>query len=221
MDQTASPRRKMQKLPLGICLKKILEPYLLACVVDEGVLVVTTQQRVATMTSISLYDITGVSKISNLDPASGVVSVLSRSTHGTWQEEDGEGGTATLISSKHLAVRQTQQFHAEIALLIDDLTTDDLLVPIDPAFELHVYTAPDVETARDLERVLPQMLDAKWSLRGSIRQAGASLLISQPASVHERLEEIMDKLEKSHLKRNPTVKDPAEVKPPEDSSEKT
>ena len=46
LDQPVSPRRKMQKLPLAICLKKILEPYLLECVVDEGRVLSSQRERV-------------------------------------------------------------------------------------------------------------------------------------------------------------------------------
>lgn len=207
-------RRKMQKVPLGICLKKILDPLLLAWVVDEGVLVVTTQTRAADMLSVRFYDISRVSKIANEGPASGVVSVLSQSTHGSWQDFDGEGGNASLISSRHLAVLQTQQVHSEIALLIDDLTKDELKVPVEPALELHVYTAPNVETARDLQRVIPQLLESNWAIRGTIKQAGESLFINQPAAVHDRIEEIMEKLEQSNLRKNPPAKEPEEPKTP-------
>ena len=171
------------------------------------------------MTTIRFYDIGGISRIANDVPGSGVVSVLSRSTHGRWLEDDSEGGAASLISSKHLVVRQTQQVHTEIALLIDDLTKEELIVPVDPPLELRVYTAADADTARDLERVLPQLMETRWNVRGSIRQAGASLFINQPAAVHDRLDEIMEKLEQSHLRRNPSAKEPVETKPqgnPED-----
>lgn len=220
LDDPIRLRGKMQRLPLAICLKKILEPFKLAVVVDEGVVVVTTQSRASEITSVRFYDIEGISKIANEDPGAGVVAVLSRSTNGRWQEFDGEGGDVTLISSKHLAVLQTQQVHSEIALLIEDLSKEELLVPVDPVIELRVYTAPNIETARDLERVLPQLLQTVWSNRGSIRQTGESLFISQPAAVHERLEEVMDKLEESHQTKHPATKDPVTPEPQKDTEPK-
>jgi hypothetical protein len=220
LDEPIRLRGKMQRLPLAICLKKILEPFRLALVVEEGVVVVTTDSHAREMNSIRFYDISGISKIANEDPASGVVAVLSRSTHGRWQEFDGEGGAASLISSKHLAVLQTQQVHSEIALLIEDLTKDELQVPVEPTLELRVYTAPNVETARDLERVLPQLLQTIWSNRGSIRQTGESLFVTQPATVHDRLEEVLDKLEESYKRKHPNTKDPGEPEAQKDAEPK-
>jgi len=207
-DEPIGLRRRMQKLPLGICLKKILQPYQCTYVVEEGVLVVTTEEMANQMMSIRLYDISGVSKIGNETSDAGIVRILSQAARGKWQDENGEGGSATLVSSKHLAVLQTQQVHSDIALLLDELTRDELLVPGDPPLEMRIYTAQNVETARDLVRVLPQLVESKWTARGSIRQAGESLFINQPVAVHERLEDLMIKLEESYLKRNPPAKDP-------------
>lgn len=216
-DALIGTSRKMQKLPLAICLKKILEPFHLVAVVDEGVLVITTQSRADEMMSVKFYDIGGISKIANEDPTSGVVSVLSRSTHGQWQETEGEGGSASLVSSKHLAVLQTQQVHTEIALLIDDLTKDELVVPAEPAMELRAYTVPTADTARDLERVLPQLLGPRWSARGTVRQAGTSLLVTQPSAVHDSINEILEKLQQSYQEKNPNGQKPTE---PEDDKVK-
>lgn len=206
-DEQTGLRRRMQKLPLGICLKKILQPYHCTYVVEEGVLVVTTNEKANQMMSIRLYDISGVSKIGNETSDAGIVRILSQAARGNWQDENGEGGSATLVSSKHLAVLQTQRVHSDIALLLDELTREELLVPADPPLEMRIYTAQNVETARDLVRLLPQLVDSHWTPRGSIRQAGESLFINQPASVHERLEDLMTKLEESYLKRNPPAKD--------------
>ena len=210
-DIIISPRRRMQKLPLGICLKKILEPFQLVYVVDEGTLVVTTQARANEMTTIRLYDISRISRIANENSGTGVLSVLSRSTHGKWEQQDGEGGNAVLVSPKHLAVRQTQQVHSEIALLIDDLTSDELVASVDPVLELRVYTAPDFNTARDLLQVLPRMLEKEWAQRGSINQAGKSLLVNQSSAAHDRLDEIMVALDESEKRRNPNSTSPAAI----------
>lgn len=210
-----STRRKMQKVPLGICLKKILEPLQLAWVVDEGVLVFTTQTRADEILFVRFYDISRISKIANMGPDAGVVTILSQSTHGQWKDLDGDGGSARLVSSNHLAVLQSQKVHSEIALLIDDLLKDDLIVPVQPALEIRVYTAPNGETARDLERVIPQLLETSWSARGSIRQAGESLFINQPANVHERIEEILDKLEQSNTRKTPPTTQPKDHNSPQ------
>ena len=194
----------LQKLPLGICLKKVLEPLQLTHVVHEGVLVITTVAKAAEMMSIRVYDVSGCNKIPNDFSPTGLLSILVQSTSGKWQEMDGEGGGVSLISSKHLLVRQTQRVHSEIEFLIDELASDKSGTPAKPVVKMRIYTAPDIETATDLLQVLPRVLEKDWVALGSINQAGKSLLINQTPIVHDQIEEIMNAMEASRRKQNPT-----------------
>jgi hypothetical protein len=201
---------RMRNLPLAICLNKILDPLDLAIIVEEGVLIVTTQQCANETMEVRLYDVGGISRIAINEQPGGLTEILSNSSNVVgWRDPFESRACAKLISIRHMAVRQTQQTHARLALLIDDLTTEELIVPADPPLETRVYTAPDTATATDLERVLPQLLDKQWAARGSIRKAGSSLIVDQPSAVHDRLDELMGALDQSYQRRNPNPRTPA------------
>ena len=181
---------QISKLPLGICLKKLLDPFQLCYVVEEGVLVITTKARAENTMSFRFYDISGCGKVVGNDPDTGLVPMLMRATSGKWLHADGAGDFAGLISTRHLAVFQSQRVHAEIDLLIDELTSDSPDPPVEPPLKLKVYSTPDVDTANDLKQILPRLV-AHWSDNGTINQAGTSLLVNQPASVHHQIHEII------------------------------
>ncbi len=207
----------LHKLPLGICLKKLLEPLQLTHVVEEGVLVITTATKAEEMFSIRVYDIGNCHKITKPLSHAGLLSTLADLTSGKWLEMEGEGGQAELLSSKHLLVSQTQQVHSEIELLIEELSADKTGSTAKPAIALRVYTLPDTETAADLVKILPRILGKAWiengsTENGSIEWAGKSLLISQTWEVHLKIEKIIDALTMSRRKQNPTQIGP--VSPP-------
>ena len=200
------------KLPLEICLKKLLEPLRLTHVVDEGVLVITTVARADEMMSIRVYDIGNCNKIPNYLSQTGLLHTLVELTSGKWLQAEGEGGEAALISSKHLLVLQSQRVHSEIEFLIEELSTEKTAPPAKPPLKLRIHTAPDTETATDLLEALPRLLEKDWVAHGSINQAGKSLLINQTLRVHDQVEDIMIALEISRRKQYPISYPP--VNPP-------
>ena len=196
------------KLPLGICLKKLLEPLQLSHVVNEGVLVITTAAKAEEMLSIRVYDVGNCHKISKSLSRAALLYTLVELTSGKWEETEGEGGQAELLSSRHLLVLQTQQVHSEIELLIEELSADKAGSPSKPPIALRVYTLPDTETAADLVKILPRILGKTWiengsTDNGSIECAGKSLLISQTWEVHLKIEKIIDAITMSRRKQNP------------------
>ena len=198
----------LHKLPLGICLKKLLAPLQLTHVVDEGVLVITTAAKAEEMLSIRVYDVGNCHKIPKYLSQTGLLLTLVELTSGKWLQQDGEGGEMELISSKHLLVSQTQQVHSEIELLIEELSADKSGSPAKPVIALRVYTAPDIETAADLVKILPRILGKAWIENGSIdngsiEQAGKSLLINQTSAVHVQIEKIIDALTTSRRRQIP------------------
>ena len=199
----------LHKLPLGICLKKLLEPLQLTYVVEEGVLVITTIAKADETLSIRVYDISNCHKITKPLSYARLLSTLADLTSGKWLELEGEGGQAELLSSKHLLVLQTQQVHSEIELLIEELSADKTGSPAKSPITLRVYTAPDTETAVDLVKILPRILGNAWiengsADNGSIDQAGNSLLINQTWAVHLKIEKIIDAITMSRRKQNPS-----------------
>ena len=199
----------LHKLPLGICLKKLLEPLQLTYVVEEGVLVITTIARADETLSIRVYDISNCHKMTKPLSYARLLSTLADLTSGKWLELEGEGGQAELLSSKHLLVLQTQQVHSEIELLIEELSADKTGSPAKSPITLRVYTAPDTETAVDLVKILPRILGNAWiengsADNGSIDQAGNSLLINQTWAVHLKIEKIIDAITMSRRKQNPS-----------------
>jgi hypothetical protein len=210
ISQDQNVNLKLSKLPLGICLKKILDPLQLTYVVQEGVLKITTQSKAGDIKSVRLYDISGCRKISKDTPDWGLVHSLTRMTSSDFWDGD---SFAALISSKHLLVFHSQQVQSEIESLIEDLSVDAPATTVEPDLQLKVYTAPDLETATDLTRVLPQIVgnwqDNGTTAVGSINQVGKSLLIRQTSAVHFRVEEIMSALTESHRRQNPVVNTPS------------
>jgi hypothetical protein len=194
----------LHKLPLGICLKKLLEPLQLTHVVDEGVLVITTAAKAEEMLSIRIYDVGNCQKITKSLSPPGFMHTLVELTSGKWEQADGEGGEAELISSKHLLVLQTQRVHSELELLVEELSVDTSGSPAKPEIELRVYTVPDIETAADFVKILPRILGKAWIENGSIDQAGKSLLISQTGDVHVKIERIIEALTISRQKQIPS-----------------
>ena len=201
-----------QKLPLGICLKKLLSPLQLTYVVEEGVLVITTVAKADEMTSIRVYDIGNCNKIPQSLSQAGLLQTLVEFTSGKWLQSDGEGGATELVSSRHLLVLQTQRVHSEIEFLIEELSTEKTESPAKPTLKLRIHAAPDTETATDLLQVLPRLLAKDWNAGGSINQAGKSLLINQTPRFHDQVEEIILALEISRRNQYSTQHPP--VNPP-------
>jgi len=191
-----------RNLPLGIGLKKILDPLQLSYVVDEGVVVICSKDKAAEMLTVRLYDITSCDRAMPKDSQKDLVSILTSSTQGKWEDLDGEGGFAALISSRHLLVAQTQAVHAEIELLLANLTTDEPAEDTPSELVLRIYSTTDVETADDLLKILPAMLGNRWAEHGSMNRAGRSLLISQTSLAHDKIEIILEALQRSQ-KRSP------------------
>ena len=168
-DANLNLRRRMQYLPLGTSLRKYLEPYRLTFVVDEGVLVVTTKTKSDEILTCRFYDIRRIPKFKStgggaVGPEARLLNLLLSTTHGIWEEIDGQGGRARIATSGHIAVMQTQKLHSEIAFLIDDLSSDEPENATDVAPELRIYNVADIETANDLLNVLPKMLEQNWDL---------------------------------------------------------
>jgi hypothetical protein len=202
-EEELGSQRRIRSLPLGVSLRKMLEPRQLTIMVEEGTLVVTTLIRAQESMTVQFYDVGEPSKITCHEQLDGLVSVIRAMSREEWDEEL---AYASFVSDRHLVVRQSPQAQVEIARFIADLRSHKLAFPIDPIqleLQLRVYTAPDIDTASDLERVLPQLLETRWTERGSIRRVGASLILNQPQSVQDAVEKIMTKLEQSHAKRNP------------------
>ena len=160
--------------------------------------------------TIRLYDISRCGKIAKSDSETGLISVLTHVTSGKWSSRDGEGGHAALVSSNYLIVSQTQEVHAEIELLIDDLSIDGQVTPETPQLKLKIHAASDIPTATDLVKVLPQLI-RNWNEKGTISQAGKSLIINQPAIVHLQVEEILSSLEDSLRRINPPANPAASI----------
>ena len=193
-----------RNLPLGIGLKKILDPIQLSYVVEEGVVVVCTKDKAAEMLTLRLYDITNCDRATSKDSQKDLISILTSSTQGKWEDLDGEGGFAALISSRHLLVAQTQAVHAEIELLLTNLSINEPAEDTPSELVLRVYSTPDAETADDLLKILPEMLGNRWAEYGSMNRAGRSLLISQTSIAHDKIETILEALQRSQ-KRSPSI----------------
>ena len=193
-----------RNLPLGIGLKKILNPLQLSYVVDEGVVVVCTTDKAAEMLTVRLYDITHCDRALSNDSQKDLVSILTKFTQGRWEKLDGEGGFAELVSSRHLLVSQTQAVHAEIELLLANLKTDEPRETPPSELVLRVYSTADAETAEDLLQIIPAMLGNRWAEHGSMNRAGRSLLISQTSLAHDKIETILEALQRSQ-KRSPSI----------------
>jgi hypothetical protein len=228
-DLDVGPYRHIQNVPLGTCLNKLLEPYQLTYDVIGAVVVITTQTALESSSSIRIYDLGESMRLVSRDQVDSLDSVLGRAItgeHVRWRLLDGEGGNASFATTRHLIVNQTRRAHADIERFLDDLKQQQLPFPIDPEtqeLELRVYTAADIPTATDLETVLPQLLGQLWNKGGSIKRAGASLLILQTKFSHDEILEVMTKLDESVAKRAASsgVEPPADrrdaVKKPPDS----
>lgn len=186
---------QIPKLPLGASLKRMLAPFELTCVVREGVLIVTTPSAADEMLSIRLYDVSRCRGVRADDPEHGWHAILTDLTQGRWLDQDGEGGSAMLISPRHLFVSQTEAVHAEIELLIDDLSRDDAAQPLERPLIRKIYSAADVPSAKDLKGLMPQLIplwnDGGTPLGVEIHQVGRSLMITHTSQVHDQIEELM------------------------------
>ena len=187
---------------LDAVLHKLLDPLQLTFVIEEGTLVVTTHSKAEEMLTTRI-SFTG--DIPEARAASDLITAIQEATSGKWREQDGEGGVLWNAVPEWLVIRQTQACHLETAEMLDDLR-QAAVAPAEaaaPEIELRLYPVADDTAIQDLIDSLPKLIPTWEAKRGSVVGLGQSLAISQPALVHDRLDEIFSALNQAHDRLHP------------------
>ncbi|MGY8767272.1 MAG: hypothetical protein ACKVH8_02415 [Pirellulales bacterium] len=103
-------------------MNTILKPHDLIVLEHQGVLFVTTREVNETMLSLRAYSMNGLTTTVNEESGRSLVDLVSTSVHAdSWDELGGPGQIAEDRATNSLFVLQTQETHAAIAGLLDQM----------------------------------------------------------------------------------------------------
>lgn len=109
-------------LQARVLLKQLLEPITLTCVVDEGLLRVTTLVAAEGWLVMRVYDVGDLRRLGVSE--SKLISLLQYMTVGPWEDLEGTGGTVGFFSTDLMCVAQMPAVHDQIASLRKNLNGD-------------------------------------------------------------------------------------------------
>lgn len=106
-------------MTLNRFLELILRPNGLTHLIEDGVLMVTTQVKADEIVSLRIYPVLDLVRHDDADDYVSLMTVIQEATSGMWEQIDGVGGTMTpLPTTGSLFIRQTWQVHREIEGLL-------------------------------------------------------------------------------------------------------
>jgi len=103
-------------LQARVLLKQLLEPIGLTCIVDEGLLKVTTLVAAEEWLVMRVYDVGDLRRLGVSE--SKLISLLESMTAGPWEDLEGTGGTVGMFSTDLMCVAQMPAVHDQIASLL-------------------------------------------------------------------------------------------------------
>ncbi len=108
--------------PLRASLDQMLTPLLLAAVVTDGVLSVTTTPAARDRRTTRVYPVGDLTDFQQPETYEELVKLIQAGTGGPWQTTDGEGGTMSVSQTmRALVIRQDRHCHDEIVELLTSL----------------------------------------------------------------------------------------------------
>ncbi len=178
-------------------LRQLLSPHNLTAMVDDGAIRITTTDQAPFFRQVSaIYDIADL--LHTTDDLHALQSAIQEGTSGSWQQIAGEGGTISDLLGGLLVIRQSEQVHTEIALLLHELrqarkeAVKDPPTPKAADLETRFHKAKSKEEAESLERlILTFVSPATWDVsggRGMLRTAEDRLIIQQTKAVHDQID---------------------------------
>lgn len=109
----------VQDVTLDSILELLLEPLGLAAIVRFGAMEITTETEAAEHLATVVYDISDLTR-SGLE-TTNLLDALQSAVPGEWEEIDGVGGAVDVPFPGTLVIRQTQQVHEDVEVLLADL----------------------------------------------------------------------------------------------------
>ncbi len=180
-------------------LRQLLSPQDLTAVIDDGAICITIAERAHLRQVSAIYDIADL--LHTTDDLSALQSTIQEGTSGSWQQLSGEGGTISDLLGGLLVIRQNEQVHTEIALLLHEIrqarkeAIKDPPTPKATEQEARFHKAKSKEEAESLERlILTFVSPATWDVsggRGVLRTAEDRLIIQQTKAVHDQIDQFL------------------------------
>ena len=169
---------EMRGKSMATTLKYLLKPIGCTTVVRDAAIWITTKIPAEELKSIVIYDIRDlVTPQVRRNGSASLVDAIINTTSGEWEETDGDGGLVRQPVAWLLAIRQTENVHAEIRRYLENQRAASVVTeqrPVDPeeakARESEVvtkYYRMEDRTAEDLLKVIPEIIEPfSWSLNG-------------------------------------------------------
>ena len=199
---------KTPAVTLRSALNLNLEPFGLTTVVRLGRLEVTSQVVADEVLVVCVYGV-GDLLDAGFDMSADLYEVslrdlLFENTSGAWIENDGVGGNPAEFGNL-LIVRQTQQVHAEIALLFGDLreqiasptfAVKEPPEPVDPqTVQTKVYQGVCIPIEDLHTLIVDTVAPQSWQTRGGsgiIHKVGDVLVATTTVDVHKQIERFLE-----------------------------
>ena len=177
-------------------LRQMLTPRSLTAVIDDGAICITSADQASLRQLTVLYDIADM--LRTHEDLSALQNTIQEGTSGPWQQTTGSGGTISELMGGVLVIRQSEQVHTEISLLLQELrqarkeTAKDATAPKTSELETRFHKAKSKDEAESLERlILTFVSPATWDVsggRGMLRTAEDRLIIQQTKAVHDQID---------------------------------
>ncbi len=131
----------------------------LAAIPEDGVLKITTREKVETIWNVEIFD---VSDLVSQDEMWQVVNLIEAGTSEPWVNIDGEGGSATPIPGQRVVVRQTRSGLQAVNRLLNDHRNTVRMRPPRPEpdanqVEVRYYRMTD-RLAGELQVIIPRFV---------------------------------------------------------------
>jgi hypothetical protein len=207
IDSAAPVTGRFAELPLGVALKRLLDPLELTYTLRDEVILITTPDECEAILQLGLYPVgelvgDGSGDPANYDFDSLMQVITSTIAPDTWDEVGGPGGVSVLLPAPVLVVSQTPDVHEQIMKLLITLQAAKRQVPekeaVDPkAITLKAYQ-PLLGFFESDAVVRIIMRDSKagtWDEEDVfIESLGPAIIVKHNAKVHQRVQKLLKEL---------------------------
>ncbi len=226
---------RMTERPLDSVLRALLVKIQLTWSFRDGVMWITTRSKASEIKKTAVFDVRDLCR--NSKESAGLANAVRAQTQARWEDDDGEGGAMTSPKPGVLVVLQEERILEDLSKLLESYRTALRNSKVrkgdepDPKEVVTRYYRMEKEIAKDLEKLLPELVEpGSWKspahpdATGTIRSAASKsellssnkpsdapviansvLIVRQTREIHTQIAEVIKKIQFGDAVSHPTI----------------
>jgi hypothetical protein len=207
IDSATPVTGRFAEVPLGVALKRLLDPQELTYTLRDEVILITTPDESETMLQLGLYPVGTLVRDGSGDPANYDFDSLMHLITSTvapdmWDEVGGPGSINVLLPTPVLVMSQTLEVHEKTGKLLVTLQAAKRQVPekeaVDPeAITLKAYQPllGFFESDAIVKIIMRDSKAGTWDEENVFIEAlGPAIVVKHNAKVHQRVQKVLKEL---------------------------